>query len=402
MIGTTVKLGFDGAAVQRGLASIGAAMKKMGTTIGRGMFERVGQRSTDALMTLINALPDAIKQTGDFAGEVYDLSKTTGTGVDELVKFFEMLRIGGAEAVSASKLMSEFAKNLHEAETTGGQAGEALAKLGLTIADFEGKSFSEKLEKVMRTVGESQLGFQDLAGIVGNLFGTKAGYKMLAMMKNFDDDSKRASKSTKDWGEYLKKNASTIDTLGDAMGRFEQLKMQLASNVFDMIGRLAGGGGNSIDKLFDSFNPEKLRQKFEGMFSWIGRNIQFIMQNGGFWKTITQGAKEAIKSLGEFVVESLSALWDKIKEVKALAKWFAPCERISDCGTILLMQRVHQPARSEYPNQVPVFLTDLKYSNYGILGKNFVCCDYGTNLLPENGMTKRMKKAKWWDHLERI
>jgi hypothetical protein len=86
--------------------------------------------------------------------------------------------------------------------------------------------------------------------------------------------------------------------------------------------------------------------------------------------------------------------WQRIKETK-FAKWFAPCVHISPCGSLLIMAKT-VPAL-EYPEQMPAFLTDFKRANYGMLNGQFVCHDYGTNLLFENGMTKRMKKVEWWD-----
>jgi hypothetical protein len=86
--------------------------------------------------------------------------------------------------------------------------------------------------------------------------------------------------------------------------------------------------------------------------------------------------------------------WQRVKETK-FAKWFAPCEHISPCGSLLIMAKT-APAL-EYPEQMPAFLTDFKRANYGMLNGNLVCHDYGTNLLFENGMTKRLKKVEWWD-----
>jgi hypothetical protein len=45
---------------------------------------------------------------------------------------------------------------------------------------------------------------------------------------------------------------------------------------------------------------------------------------------------------------------------------------------------------------MPAFFTDLKRENFGLLLGRLVCHDYGVNLLMENGMTKRMRKANWW------
>jgi hypothetical protein len=87
--------------------------------------------------------------------------------------------------------------------------------------------------------------------------------------------------------------------------------------------------------------------------------------------------------------------WETWQRVKGTAyeRWFAPCEAISPCGAVLLMARTKPAAR--YPDKMPAFLCDFKRTNYGVYKGRVVCHDYGTNMLFENGMTKRMWKANW-------
>lgn len=87
-------------------------------------------------------------------------------------------------------------------------------------------------------------------------------------------------------------------------------------------------------------------------------------------------------------------VWQSVKDTE-LAKWFAPCISISASGTVLVMQRAKPVSVDELPKLVPVFFTDLKAENWGLIGKRYVCVDYGLHLLHERGMTKRMRRAYW-------
>lgn len=87
--------------------------------------------------------------------------------------------------------------------------------------------------------------------------------------------------------------------------------------------------------------------------------------------------------------------WERVRGTE-FEKWFAPCVNISPSGSVLIMKKTIPILQKDYPKKMPVFLTDFKYSNYGEFDGRFVCHDYGTNLLFENGMSKRMKKADWW------
>lgn len=98
--------------------------------------------------------------------------------------------------------------------------------------------------------------------------------------------------------------------------------------------------------------------------------------------------------------------WQRVKWTPA-GRWFAECKWISPNGMILVMERTRPAAPAERPERLPAFLTDTKTTNFGMVpsttraGKPgpewFVCHDYGTNLLFENGMTKRTRKVEWTD-----
>lgn len=93
-------------------------------------------------------------------------------------------------------------------------------------------------------------------------------------------------------------------------------------------------------------------------------------------------------------------IWERVRGVKAIADWFAPCNSISDMGRWLIQRRTTavtiDELRKKVP-RVPVFFTDLKVGNWGRLGKRIVCHDYGSALVTEYGLTSRMKKADWWE-----
>ncbi len=93
--------------------------------------------------------------------------------------------------------------------------------------------------------------------------------------------------------------------------------------------------------------------------------------------------------------------WQRVKDTE-FSRWFAECKWISGNGSILIMERTRPALSSEFPDKMPVFLCDFKRTNFGMAkskGKKewFVCHDYGTNLLFENGMTKRVRKTEWYE-----
>lgn len=87
-------------------------------------------------------------------------------------------------------------------------------------------------------------------------------------------------------------------------------------------------------------------------------------------------------------------IWQEIQHWKKMSKWFAPCEYLSPHGTILIQQKTTPAYKKDLPNSLPAFFTDIKQENYGMLGEQFVCFDYGIIPISRNWSTK-LKKASW-------
>jgi len=88
--------------------------------------------------------------------------------------------------------------------------------------------------------------------------------------------------------------------------------------------------------------------------------------------------------------------WQRVKDTP-MSRWFAECRWISPNGSVLIMERTKPASDDRYPEKMPAFLSDFKRRNYGMIGEFLVCHDYGTNMLFEHGMTKRLVKANWTD-----
>ncbi len=89
-------------------------------------------------------------------------------------------------------------------------------------------------------------------------------------------------------------------------------------------------------------------------------------------------------------------IWSEIY-MTPLEKWFAPVIDASPVGKYLIQERVEQLPKEQYPEEIPAFFTDTKYSNFGYLkGKGFVCVDFGSfNMF--RGVSTKLRKADWWE-----
>lgn len=69
--------------------------------------------------------------------------------------------------------------------------------------------------------------------------------------------------------------------------------------------------------------------------------------------------------------------WKKVEYAPKIARWLAPCHSISYNGTFLIQEKARDLGPSERPAHLPVFITDHKLENFGMIGKQIVCRDYG-------------------------
>ncbi len=92
-------------------------------------------------------------------------------------------------------------------------------------------------------------------------------------------------------------------------------------------------------------------------------------------------------------------IWDEVRglinDKEWVKDWFAPCKWISPNGRILIMEKTKEFKRGmEVPTKVPEFLWDVKPDNFGWIGKNYVCHDYG-QLYNMIHYPKKFKKIIW-------
>lgn len=86
-------------------------------------------------------------------------------------------------------------------------------------------------------------------------------------------------------------------------------------------------------------------------------------------------------------------VWNAWRDDKEVACWLAPCEDISECGSILIQKRTTSVPADRFPKKLPKFLTDTSRHNFGMLNKKFVCHDYA---LVRVTLSVNMVKADWW------
>lgn len=98
------------------------------------------------------------------------------------------------------------------------------------------------------------------------------------------------------------------------------------------------------------------------------------------------------------------SIWRQVLGTPA-SRWFAACHHISQNGRLLVMERTLPARMSDLPARVPIWVSDMKRSNWGVVAKTDgaahpVCHDYGSlssKVLQFGSAGGRMRKAEWID-----
>lgn len=91
-------------------------------------------------------------------------------------------------------------------------------------------------------------------------------------------------------------------------------------------------------------------------------------------------------------------IWQAAEGLDWARKWLAEPRFISENGRVLIMERTTIFAEGKRtPEKLPAWLTDYKPENYGwgVLHGNFVCHDFGSDIVTSNGFTKRLRRVNW-------
>lgn len=306
MIGTTFKLGFEDGAVRRGLRGIGGLMGKFGKNVGIGMAQRVGHQMTDIFGRIIMAAPQALKETMDWAGGLQDMSVKTGIAVDELVLLEEKIRLAGVNAGDVSRIMSNLGESIYDATNAAPDLNklEAFEKLKIMAEDLDGKNAVQALDMITAAIKKGGFEVGELDAILGDIFGAKIGKEMLKFANDAEAITAQAKNNVGSLAEAMGESAGKIDQMGDALGRTQSFVRSLASIALDEFANIFGA--DSIDRLFDTLDPEQLRPKIrafiEAATSFVDGTL--LGAGGSISKWFDDFGKNLGNQIGEGIKES--------------------------------------------------------------------------------------------------
>ncbi len=126
----------------------------------------------------------------------------------------------------------------------------------------------------------------------------------------------------------------------------------------------------------------------------LGRGISRIVFECRLRDDLVVKVEDAHSRYFANVIES--KFWSDNQFASAIASWLAPIKFMSPDGRILLQRRCQPlPKNFALPAKLPIFLTDLKRENFGLLDGRLVCMDYALTIASPS---VRMVKTDWGDN----
>jgi hypothetical protein len=300
-IGTTLKVGFDAAAVRKGFSGLGGifsgAMRGF-RQIGIGAARDVGARMTDTLGRVLMAIPSGIKDTTEWAGDLDDMSVQTGVSVERLVLLEEALKLAGVGMRDTSRTISVLKDNLEEARNGMGPAREALNKLGFLAEDFADIPIDKAFEMIGKKASALPDDFRGLEGALSDLFGAKVGLQMIRFFRNFDQQTRQASKNVGGFAVTMGKSAQRLADMDDRLDRWKQRWRELMFVAADALDATAGVDGSDAlaDKVMGFMSPERVRQSMV----FLRESLAGVFSDDG----LSEMLRSTGRLMGEGIAES--------------------------------------------------------------------------------------------------
>lgn len=285
MIGTKVKVGYDGAAVSRGVKKTERELRGLSKSIprggggggilggggGGGGFGSGGL--IGMLVQGVSALgrgggwsPTAIKEMIDFVGATNDVATATRSTAKDIVVLQEALRLAGAESVNTARMILNMRDAINQAASGDETMMQNFEAIGLSQDAVDRlrtkpaiEQFREIGNAISATMGQgpgsaSARGMpmvrENIGEIVGDIFGSRMTAKLLPALTDMEGTMAQAESNTAEFNKKLGDSANDLDNLGDALGRREMMQR---TNALGFIQNEAFGGVGGFTEKMNKF-----------------------------------------------------------------------------------------------------------------------------------------------------
>jgi len=327
MIGETIKIGFDGQQVTKGLGGIMGGFRKLRSGIGsvmketgRGAALTLGNSLFNAVSNLAMAIPNELKSLADLNKELEVMNITTGILPEKYLALRSaMSQATGKGLEDAGDDLRDFAERIDEARRDwDSSAAVGMRRLNIFSMDLKDKTIDEQLA----TIGEKVKAFEDKNG---------KGKSIFPLREAFGDQAANWLPLLLDMNGYMERNAESAASFAkrmeeskEALQNINAIRSALSQKLSDLsIGFLQGlkAGGLEIQSITDAISKIDIAKGMEGIATSIKSNLNEI-QRVGVWQWMADKMAELGDMLKKALLAGAEALWAWFQsKMSALAEW---------------------------------------------------------------------------------
>ena len=327
-----------------------------GSMVKAGAGLALGFGAIKAAMGAITGTLDTFKDALDLGGTMKDLSERTGETAGNLLLLRRAFDNSGVGADKVGTSVNKLQKFMDDAAQGSEKNITTLARLGLTMADMQGKTPTEQMALLAEKLnGVSDNG--EKSALAMGIFG-KAGGQLLPLLADFSGELKTAKDQLGNMPGVMDRNAGAFDNISDninvAKGKFMEFAaglleslapaLELATTLitrFDAagagmkLGEIITGASNAMGGFTDALSAIKLGEfglafkiAFESIklqaadsINSIAANVMAAVQASGAFLLAAFGPGSGIYTIVSAQFDILSSKFQlaMIEGVKAIA-----------------------------------------------------------------------------------
>lgn len=304
-IKTTVKVGMDSTAVNRGLGQMknrfGTASRAMASrmrSVFSSSFAKIG--AAFAAIFAARKINQFLTDTADWVDNIHDLATGANVAAREMVILEGAFAAAGIKMRDNSRMINEFAANLHEAKTEMGPAREGLNRLGIFASDIDPNDVIGMFKRIIAAMQEAsrtgRLTNAELAKTAEDIFSSSSGFKLLKLINN-EGIFEQVEKDLEQLGILVEEKGKGI---ADFTDEWALAKMKMSRGLG--LGILQGLGVERIVEAIDSVDWVGIGQK-------IGEIINSIREffKGEWLEGIKMYLESFAKWFGDIIAHSIKS-----------------------------------------------------------------------------------------------
>lgn len=207
------------------LGKIGIAAGVAGAAVKVGM--KVVELAADAARAVVDQFGAAI----DLGGKLNDLSSRTGETSGNLLILERAFTNTGVSADAVGTSMNKMQKFMVDAAQGGAAQSDAMARLGVTMGDLEGKTPTEQMGVFAQRISSIQDPAQRAEAAM-SIFG-KSGGELLPILQNFSGEIEGAKGQLGGLPGVMDRSAAAFDGVGDNMAALSTKVLEFAAGFLE-------------------------------------------------------------------------------------------------------------------------------------------------------------------------